>query len=236
MEFPTECPSRVPLNNELTPLRFMGKICGKHPELNGLRIKSSKACVQCHRDYMRKSYKNINAEQIAKKRLKREENARKRLEKEQKRLLAAQKREDEFRGERVVRSDIHEIFDDAVTPLTAKKVNNNDKEVFGEGRNCLNERRFIGEVCKKHPNLKGLRLKSSGTCIGCNRLRTNSWVGEVITVFHEEISAKNKFNNKEWYYYLMLNMKRPDYTYYKEHGIIIYHSKEGKNRYEHYIH
>lgn len=30
--------------------RYQGKVCSKHPELNGLRIKANSTCVQCSRD------------------------------------------------------------------------------------------------------------------------------------------------------------------------------------------
>lgn len=36
--------------NELTDKRYHGKICSKHPEFNGLRLKSKHMCVQCVSD------------------------------------------------------------------------------------------------------------------------------------------------------------------------------------------
>jgi hypothetical protein len=33
--------------NELSDKRYLGKVCSKHPEFNGLRAKSSSICVQC---------------------------------------------------------------------------------------------------------------------------------------------------------------------------------------------
>lgn len=36
--------------NELTDKRYYGKICVLHPEFNGLRLKSKRACVQCAAD------------------------------------------------------------------------------------------------------------------------------------------------------------------------------------------
>lgn len=34
-------------------LHYNGKVCDKHPELKGLRLSSSRVCVQCKRDYAR---------------------------------------------------------------------------------------------------------------------------------------------------------------------------------------
>lgn len=36
--------------NEMTDKRYYGKICTKHPEFNGLRLKRGYECVQCRSD------------------------------------------------------------------------------------------------------------------------------------------------------------------------------------------
>lgn len=35
------------------PQRYLGKVCVKHPELNGLRYLSSRSCVTCRNEYVR---------------------------------------------------------------------------------------------------------------------------------------------------------------------------------------
>ena len=36
--------------NEMTDKRYIGKICAKHPEFEGLRLKRGYECVQCRSD------------------------------------------------------------------------------------------------------------------------------------------------------------------------------------------
>jgi len=42
--------------SELTPARYLGKICDKHPELAGLRKKANRSCVGCWREQIKKSH------------------------------------------------------------------------------------------------------------------------------------------------------------------------------------
>ena len=37
------------MNSDLKTTRYLGKVCAKHPELNGERLKSTKACLGCKR-------------------------------------------------------------------------------------------------------------------------------------------------------------------------------------------
>lgn len=39
-----------PAIDSLTPSRYCGRLCRKHPELNGLRIRATRECVACHRN------------------------------------------------------------------------------------------------------------------------------------------------------------------------------------------
>jgi len=36
--------------NEMTDKRYYGKVCGRHPEFEGLRLKRGYKCVQCRSD------------------------------------------------------------------------------------------------------------------------------------------------------------------------------------------
>lgn len=58
--------------------------------------------------------------------------------------------------------------------------------------------RFLGNICKKHPNLKGERLRSNGLCIRCGRDRVNEMRKKKYNV---DPAYRNKINtrNKEIY-------------------------------------
>src|SRR5436190_1681381 len=52
------------VNNKLTDARYFGKICEKHPELNGLRRRRNHDCVQCARNYLG-VWRLLNQEYVA---------------------------------------------------------------------------------------------------------------------------------------------------------------------------
>lgn len=37
------------MTSDLTPARYVGKVCARHPEANGVRYKCSYRCVECAR-------------------------------------------------------------------------------------------------------------------------------------------------------------------------------------------
>ena len=51
----TAKPSSVRATSAVSPSRYVGKVCDKHPELDGLRLIRNYTCVGCMRDQKRKS-------------------------------------------------------------------------------------------------------------------------------------------------------------------------------------
>ena len=51
----TAKPSSVRATSAVSPSRYVGKVCDKHPELGGLRLIRNYTCVGCMRDQKRKS-------------------------------------------------------------------------------------------------------------------------------------------------------------------------------------
>jgi hypothetical protein len=37
--------------------KYLGKVCARHPDRNGLRWRDSRSCVQCQRDYRKTTYR-----------------------------------------------------------------------------------------------------------------------------------------------------------------------------------
>ncbi len=54
--------------------------------------------------------------------------------------------------------------------------------------------RFVGNICAKHPELEGLRLKSNRNCIGCSKERWRVWWEK-----NKDYDRKNKaLNARKW--------------------------------------
>lgn len=74
--------------------------------------------------------------------------------------------------------------------------------------NGLTDKRYIGKICTKHPELGGLRLKSNYGCLGChnqvrdrvrkNRLMSDPIYAESETLRHKGRTTQKVEYNKAW--------------------------------------